>query len=219
MRPLQPPSSMYCSIWSATSDGVPTATGAPIDTLMRRALGQRSPKELTNKCPTDGGQLLIPVSGPPGAAITQKGHIKMNTTHSPESTRTLGSLKKLAAPVALAGAFGLAAMGLGAGTANANSPDINCPTGVVAGHPSTATLANWAEGGLLTAWLDTTQTVSNQGEVFQAHVDKTLAAPTTKYFYLPVPALPAGHHYLNASEELFDPGNTVLEANCQFDVK
>ncbi len=48
---------------------------------------------------------------------------------------------------------------------------------------------------------------------------RLLAAPTTKYFYLPVPALPAGHHYLNASEELFDPGNTVLEANCQFDVK
>ncbi len=143
----------------------------------------------------------------------------MNTAHRPTSTRTCGSLKKFTASVALAGGFGLAVIGLGSGTANANSPDINCPTGVVAGHASTATLANWVDSGLLTAYVDTTQTVSNQGVVFQTFVDKTLAAPTTKYFYVPVPALPAGHHYLNASEQLFDPGNNVLAASCQFDVK
>jgi hypothetical protein len=46
----------------------------------------------------------------------------MNTTHNPESTYGLGSLKKSLARALLAGGFGLAVMGLGAGIANADPP-------------------------------------------------------------------------------------------------
>ena len=127
----------------------------------------------------------------------------MNTTHNPESTHGLGSLRKLATRAVLAGGLGLAVIGLGAGTANAKSPEISCPTGVVAGQPSTATVAGWPAGALLTVWKDQ-QTVSNQNVIAQVLVDDTLAAPTTKYWYIPVPALPAGHHSLIASEN--DPG-------------
>ena len=46
----------------------------------------------------------------------------MNSTHKPVSIQRLGSLKKSLARALLAGAFGLAVMGLGAGIATADPP-------------------------------------------------------------------------------------------------
>ena len=48
-------------------------------------------------------------------------------------------------------------------------------------------------------------------------IDKTLAAPTTQYLYVPIPPLPAGHHELTAT----DGGAQVLghgPPQCSFTV-
>jgi hypothetical protein len=145
----------------------------------------------------------------------------MNTTREPNSNHTLGSLKKLAGPVVLAGGLGLAVIGLGAGAANAGpAPEINCPSGVVAGHGSTATLANWPEG-TVSVYVGPYAVVLGKPQPPMATitVDQTLAASTTKYLYVPVPPLSPGHHYLAAAE-----GGSAVPlghgggVECQFDV-
>ena len=146
----------------------------------------------------------------------------MNTTHSPESPHHLGSRTKWASRVALAGALGLAVIGMGAGTANADPlPEINCPNGVVpAGQASTTTLAHWPEG---------TVTLSLEGgghlgggynlpNFKTVTVDKTLAAPTTSQWYVTIPAVPAGVYHLTADETVPPPFN-VRSADCWVNVQ
>ncbi|GAC1638973.1 MAG: hypothetical protein NVS4B6_09170 [Mycobacterium sp.] len=126
----------------------------------------------------------------------------MNTTDNRESTHRLGSLKKLATAAVLAGGVGMAAIGMGAGIANTD-PEITCPTGVVAGRPSTATLVGWQLGTVL-VYLDSFPVNGSHNPVIaNVPVDTTLAG--NQYFYVPVPALAAGDHELFAVDDRSAP--------------
>ena len=149
----------------------------------------------------------------------------MNTTHNPESARGLDVLKKFAGRAGFAAGFtaglGAAVMALGAGTANAGpSPAINCPSAVQTGQSSTAALAGWPEGRTVSVYLDPVVGIghpNNAPALATITIDKTLAAPTTQYFYVSIPPLPAGHHELTAT----DGGAQVLghsTPQCSFTV-
>ena len=86
--------------------------------------------------------MLLPVRmGPPGAAITRE-HI-MISTFDPQSTASLGSLKKSATRAVLVGVVGLAVLGLSEGTANADQPTLTCRTYVVPGQTGQVATANF----------------------------------------------------------------------------
>jgi hypothetical protein len=142
-------------------------------------------------------------------------------TSNPECARGLDVLKRFAARAGFAAGLGLAVTVMGAGTANAGpSPAINCPGTVQAGHSSTATLAGWPEGRTVSVYLDPVAVIgrpNNAPALTTITIDKTLAATTTQYFYLPIPPLPAGHHELTAT----DGGAQVLghsTPECSFTV-
>jgi hypothetical protein len=83
---------------------------------------------------------------PPRADTNERKHI-MNTTHNPESTHGLGSLKKLVTGAFLAGGVGLAVIGLGAGTANATPlpapvPVLPRPGGPAPTNPPPSVISN-----------------------------------------------------------------------------
>ena len=129
--------------------------------------------------------------------------------------------KRFAARAGFAAGLGLALMAQGAGTANAGpSPAINCPGAVLAGQPSAATLAGWPEGRTVSVYLDPVGAIghpNNAPALATVTIDKTLAASTTQYFYVPIPPLPAGHHELTAT----DGGLQVLghsTPQCSFTV-
>jgi hypothetical protein len=67
----------------------------------------------------------------------------MNATYDPQSTAAVGSLKKLGTRALLVGAVGLAVLGLGEGTANADQPTLTCPTYVVPGQTGQVATANF----------------------------------------------------------------------------
>jgi hypothetical protein len=112
-----------------------------------------------SKCPICGGQLLLSVRAAHEGAATTERHI-MNTTRNPESIHVLGWPTKSAARVILAAAAGATALGLGAGTANADPvQQIRCPDHLEIGYngppgtggrhpePFTVELVNWDKGG------------------------------------------------------------------------
>ena len=145
----------------------------------------------------------------------------MNSIHHPESARGLDVLKRFVARAGFAAGLGVAVMALGAGTASAGpSPAINCPGAVQAGQPSTATLAGWPEGRTVSVYLDPVASIgrpNNAPALATITIDKTLGVPTTQYFYVPIPPLPAGHHELTAT----DGGVQVLghsTPQCSFTV-
>ena len=139
----------------------------------------------------------------------------MNTTHNSESTRALGSLKKLATPVVLAGGLGLAVIGLGAGTANAGiAPTISCPNAVASETTFTAALAHWPVGTVRI-----TQDSPSGPVIKTIDVDQTLAAPTTTSWYVGVPVprslTPGPGHQLYAQEPA---GSQTLSAQCSYEI-
>ena len=139
----------------------------------------------------------------------------MNTTHNSESTRALGSLKKLATPVVLAGGLGLAVIGLGAGTANAGiAPTISCPNAVASETTFTAALAHWPVGTVRI-----TQDSPSGPVIKTVNVDQTLAAPTTTSWYVGVPVprslTPGPGHQLYAQEPA---GSQTLSAQCSYEI-
>jgi hypothetical protein len=91
----------------------------------------------------------------------------MNTTHHPETTSRVGSLTKSATRAVLAGAVGLAFLGLGAGTAGtANAgpqPTLICPTPVTAGTNGTVTLTNYPGTDQIAMFDSTAGVVLNNG--------------------------------------------------------
>jgi|ERR1700722_15510829 len=76
----------------------------------------------------------------------------MSTTHNPESLHGLRSLHRAATRIVLAGGVGMAVIGLGAGTANADPPSaasLTCPADAAPG-PGTVTPENFQ--GHVTVW-------------------------------------------------------------------
>jgi hypothetical protein len=143
----------------------------------------------------------------------------MNPTHFAESIRRLCSPRKLGAPIVVAAGLSVAALGLGAGSADARSIEVTCPTGVAAGQPSTVTLAGWPLGGLITAVLD------NQGDQVDAGpaldiktftVDHDLA---TYPFYLALPPLPSGRHDVDIMETKPQSNQVGWAQGCTLYVK
>jgi hypothetical protein len=113
---------------------------------------------------------------------TEKEHI-MDTAYNSESTHGFGSLKKFATRAVLTGGLGLAVIGLGAGTANADtfpSPGImTCPKAVDVGVPFTVKFEGFPVGTVTV-----TEIEDNGGGfglngpvVLTRKVDEQMAAP------------------------------------------
>jgi hypothetical protein len=144
----------------------------------------------------------------------------MTTTYYNPAT-THGSLVKSPIRAVLAGAFGLAVMALGAGTAQADDyGDIACPSGAKAGQYSVVKLMWWKEGTNLAIVLSPGADGSPNQTLSDIAVSGSEAASTTKYWTVPIPPLTAGHYTIGVSAappgQSVDPRNPVRR--CDFDV-
>jgi hypothetical protein len=132
-----------------------------------------------------------------------------------------GALTKSATRTVLVGAFGLAVMALGAGTSQADDyGDIACPSGAKAGQYSVVKLMWWKQGTNLAIVLSPGSDGSPNQTLSDIAVNGEEAAPTTKYWTVPIPPLPAGHYTVGVSAA--QPGQSVDPLNpvrrCDFDV-